>query len=414
MKVLIVNTFDRDGGAARSARRLHWALREAGVDSRMQVLHQTGDDPHTRESRSLTHRLLRNRLALIDALPLGLYPKRSLTHWANAWFPGSIENAVREWDPDIIHLHWINRGLVSIPDLRRWGKPVVWTLHDHWPFTGGCHYPELGCESYRQQCGTCPLLHSGKEQDLSRWIWNRKCKHWKEVDLHVIGPSRWLTGRAASSSLFRDVPCQALPNAIDTELYSPGDRAEARKRLGLPLEKPLVLMVAMNPHFDRNKGGHLALEAVQLAADTLGPDAAELCVAGEPEREDAPESPWKVHRLGVISEETEMVDLYRAVDVQLVPSYQENLSNALMEAASCGLPCIAFDAGGNPDLVQHGETGILATPYEPASLAGALTRLISESDLRTRMGTAAREHILQFSEQSEIARRHIQLYEGLV
>ncbi|MCC5847975.1 MAG: glycosyltransferase [Verrucomicrobia bacterium] len=418
MKILIVNTFDRDGGAARSARRLHLGLRAAGVDSRMLSLHKTGDDPHTDVLRAPFRQRLRNHLHLLDALPLSLYPKREVTHWSNTFLPGSILREVNDFDPDIVHLHWINRGLLSVTDFVRWQRPIVWTLHDCWPFTGGCHYPAQGCGRYENACGSCPALASHRERDLSRLNWTRKKNAWKDINLHVIGPSRWLTQKATKSALFRERPCTALPNGIDTDLYTPADSAEdraaARAFLGLPPDKPLVLMVAMNPHFDKNKGGSLALEAVRIAAEQLGPEAAEILIAGEADGPDKPRTPWPVHRMGVIREEADMVRLYQAADIQVVPSYLENLSNAIMEASSCALPCVVFRTGGNGDMVLHEKTGFLAEPFDSASLAKGLVELIQNPDLRRTRGDAAREHILGFSRLDLIARRHVEYYNAIL
>lgn len=414
MKVLIVNTFDRDGGAARSARRLHFGLRGVGVDSRMLVLHKHGDDPYTQLADGFWQHHFKEKLPLLDALPLGFYPSRDVTHWSNTLLPGSIEKQIREIDPDVVHLHWINRGLLSVTDLKKWKKPIVWTLHDHWPFTGGCHYPVNDCNAYTSSCGNCPALGSKCANDLSRLNWSRKNRHWGDLKLNIVGPSAWLTQRAAESSLFDKKRCHHLPNGIDTTLYQPGGQAEARKALGLPLDKTLVLVVAMNPDTDRNKGGHLALEAIRLAAEKLGPDAAEILIAGAPDKGVREEGPWKIHSLGVLKEEAEMAQLYQAADVQLVPSYYENLSNALMEACASGLPCVAFAAGGNGDLVHHQQHGYLATPYEAASLAEGLIQYISQPETRRAHGRAARDHILQFSELSLIAHRHLLLYKQIL
>jgi glycosyltransferase involved in cell wall biosynthesis len=413
VKVLIVNTFDRDGGAARSARRLHLGLRGIGVDSQMCVLHKNGEDAHTFAVGGWQGRF-KERLPFLDALPLGFYPHRNVTHWSNTLLPGSIEKQILIHDPDVVHLHWINRGLLSPADLKRWGKPIVWTLHDHWPFTGGCHYPVDGCEAYQEKCGNCPALGSKRAHDLSRLNWSRKQKQWQNLNLHIVGPSDWLTQRAAASSLFRDFPCHNLPNGIDTDLYQPGDKTAARQALGLPLDKILVLVVAMNPDSDHNKGGHLALEAIRIAAQKLGPDAAEILIAGAPDKGIRQSGPWKIHSMGVIKEEAEMAHLYQAADLQLVPSYYENLSNALMEACASGLPCVAFAAGGNGDLVKHQQTGFLAEPYEPSSLAEGLTQYICESERRQAHGQAARAHILKFSEVQMISERHLALYQQIL
>lgn len=414
MNILIVNTFDRDGGAARSARRLHTGLRRIGVNSRMLVQTKTGSDPHTLLADDPLHRHLTPRLPLLDALPLALYPNRDVSHWANAWVPTSLNRQIQSLNPDIIHLHWICRGLISLADLRRWNRPVVWTLHDPWPFTGGCHYPPLGCTRFRQSCGNCPALGSSRPRDLSRLNWSRKQRLWKHLNLHIIGPSRWLTEQARSSSLFANTPCHNLPNGIDTALYQPGDRAAARAHFNLPPHKPLILVVAMNTSSDKNKGGPLALDALRLAAQTLGPHAAELVIAGESDGPGKPQTAWPTHRLGVITEEADMARLYQAADLQLIPSYQENLCNAIMEASACALPCVAFDTGGNADMILHRHTGWLAPPFQPEGLAEGILHLLQNPQTRLEWGQNARNHILNFSELETIAHRHRDLYHSIL
>jgi len=227
MRVLLLNTSDTAGGAARAAYRLHNGLHQTGIDSQMLVQDKsTSDKAVLGPKNQVIDGLSRTRITF-DHLPIKLYSKRPQTPFSVHWVPENLGAKVQQLNPDVINMHWLGWGFVRLETLAKFRRPLVWSLHDMWAFTGGCYYSK-GCDRYQQSCGQCPQLASQKEKDLSRWIWNRKDRAWRNIDLTVVALSQWLGDCARSSALFQNRRVEVIPNGIDTEMYRPIDQAMAR------------------------------------------------------------------------------------------------------------------------------------------------------------------------------------------
>lgn len=417
MKVLHLNTFDIEGGAARAAWRLHQGLKSLGTDSRMLVQTKTSADTSVVERDSELARGLGKLRPYAEILPLILYRGRPPTHWATEWLPTRIIRQIDAMAPDLIHLHWICRGFMSIADIGNLSSqlrtPLVWTLHDSWAFTGGCHVPG-SCPLYKKQCGKCPQLASIEEDDLSRWTWERKQRAWKDANITVIAPSRWLGDCARSSTLFAERRIEVIPNSIDSRQYCGIPRLEARAALGLPKDRKLILISAMNATHDINKGfKHLESALRQLAAEGWQ-EHLELLVVGQP----APPTPVNTgvptRFLGVLPDDHSMRQVYSAADVTVLPSLQENLPNSIMESMACGTPVVAFGIGGIPQLVEHGVTGYLARATDSSDLAAGLREILTSDTRRDQFGSASRLKIEREFDTALITQRTLSLYENLV
>lgn len=257
MKVLFINTHYMHGGAGRAAGRLQIALKNIGVDVKQLVQNGFGDrhDSIIGPLSPLDKGLALLKPAL-DALPLYLYKKRNGLPFSTSCLPDIIESKVKELNPDIIHLHWTCAGFVKIETLKKLNelnKPIVWTLHDSWPFTGGCHIP-LDCAGYTDRCGMCPTLGSTFSHDLSRWIWNRKSKAWSGLDMTIVTPSNWLADCARSSSLFKGKRVEIITNGLDLGAIHSIDKRVARSMFSLDPDKKYILFGAVNATSDKNKG----------------------------------------------------------------------------------------------------------------------------------------------------------------
>jgi glycosyltransferase involved in cell wall biosynthesis len=312
--------------------------------------------------------------------------------------------------PDLVNLHWTNFAFRSIESLAQFRQPIVWTLHDMWAFTGGCHYASE-CDRYQKSCRSCPQLGSDFDWDLSRWVWQRKAKTWKSLDLTIVTPSRWLADCARSSSLFSDVPIECIPYGIDLQIYQPIDRAIARSLLQLPQERLLILVGAYGGTADRRKGFQLLQPALERLANQWK-EQADLVVFGS----SAPEKPldlgFRVHYLGALQDDISLALVYAAANLFVAPSTQDNLPNTVIEAMACGIPCVAFKIGGMPDLIEHQWNGYLATPFEIDDLAKGISWILEQSvcsDLN--LGSRCREMAIQRFAQDIQATRYIQLFE---
>jgi glycosyltransferase involved in cell wall biosynthesis len=403
MKVLLVNSYAASGGASVAARRLCRALNEKNVDARLLVQNSEG---HEEPALLKTADRWAHRRPFLDSLPVLCWRKRRSPHWGNAWLGNKATlNSIHELAPDVTHLHWINHGMLSVRDIGELSGPVVWTLHDFWMFTGGCHSPQ-DCRRFQDRCGQCPELGSRHDRDLSRKNWERKQVAWGNRNITMVTPSRWLAQLAGSASLLKGHRIEIIPNAVDTAVFHPMDRLEARKALGLPVDVPLFLFAAHGALTDWNKGADLWKAAMPFVAS--GCPGAEAILAGASDGVEEQSVP--VHELGHLSPER-MAMALSAADAVVVPSRMENLPNIVAESLACGTPVAAFAVGGIPEMIRPGETGMLASPQDPEDLARGICELLKQGG---GMREACAAFALETYAPETVARRHLELYHSLL
>ena len=413
MKILCVNTFDIYSGAARAAFRLHQGLRQINIDSKMLVQDKKSDYSHIICPDSKLKKVWNKLWPHLDRLPLQLYRKRQKTPYHIQWLPGPPLKNISHFNPDIIHLHWICGGFVSIEFLAKVGRPIVWTLHDSWAFTGGCHIP-YECKKYKNKCGKCPVLGSCREWDFSRWVWHRKHKAWLNLNLTIVAPSRWLAECAKESSLFQSKKIKVIPNGMDLKRYKPMNQALARQVMGLPNNKKLVLFGAMRATSDPNKGFSYLQSALHKLKKKLFAKEIEIVVFGSSKPENVPDFAFPVYYTGRLHDDISLAVLYSAADVMVVPSKQEAFGQTASEAMACGTPVVAFDTTGLKDIVDHKKNGYLARPFDIEDLAHGIGWVLSDSERHHALALAAREKVEREFEIELVARQYLGLYKKLV
>jgi len=409
MKILIVNTYDTYGGAAKAAHRLHSGLLEYGIDSSMLVQMKKSDEYKIIGPSSNFQKALAFFKPVLDKIPTFFYKKRDKTYFSPAWIPSkNVINEINKIKPDIVHLHWINDGMIKIEDLAKINAPIIWSLHDMWAFTGGCHY-DKECGGYKTNCGNCKILHSDKKNDLSAKIFMRKRKTYSKItNLTVVGLSRWLADDAKKSLLFKTNNIVNLPNPINTEIFKPMDKMVARKVLNLPQHKKLVFFGAVNAKNDPRKGFKELTEAIQK----LKIDNIELVVFGSSLPENPMNFGFKTHYLGHLHDDISLVTLYSSADVIVVPSLQENLSNVIIESLACGLPVVAFHIGGNQDMIAHKTNGYLAKPFDITDLAYGIEWILKNKTYKD-LSQNARNCILKKFSYDAVIPKYIKLYKTI-
>lgn len=407
MKVLLVNATDVTGGAARAAQRLMHALPHAGVEARMLVQARKGPDtPLVTAPTGPIQRAIARVKPRLDLMPARRYPRgrHTLFSAAQLGHGGALRTIVQS-DADVVHLHWVNGGMLSVEEIARIDKPVVWSLHDMWALTGGCHYDEE-CGRWRVQCGRCPVLGSTQEHDLSHRVFTRKHTHFPRMrNLTIVGLSKWMADSAAASPLFAGARVVNLPNPIDTSVFVPQDKRAARDRFGLPHDRPVVLFGAMNATGDPRKG----FAELSAALRALPANSLHLAVFGASAPADPPDLGHPATYLGDLRTDADLCAVYNAADVTVLPSLQENLSNTVMESLACGTPAVAFAIGGNGDMIMDGVNGALATPFDPAALAQRI-RWVVEHPEPARLAEAARTTTVQRFAMEVVAARYAALY----
>jgi glycosyltransferase involved in cell wall biosynthesis len=413
MRILIVNANDIDGGAARAAYRLHRGLKDFGISSQMLVQKKQSDDATILGLQSRVGKIIALLKPILNILPLQSYPQAKTETFSPQWLPDNVIDRVSKINPDLINLHWLNSGFIKIETIAKFSCPLVWTLHDMWAFTGGCHY-DNGCDNYRQSCGFCPQLGSKKERDLSRQIWQRKAKTWQKINLTLVTPSKWMAKCARDSSLCQNFRIEVIPNGIDTNRYQPIDKIFAKKLLGFPLSKKIILFGAVNAVTMPRKGFDLLLPALQKLSCLEKQEEIELVVFGSSQPQDSPQFGFPVHYIGQLHDDISLAILYAAADVFIAPSLQDNLPNTVMESLACGTPCVAFRVGGIPDLIEHQKNGYLAEPFVIEDLTKGISWILADQERYRQLVVNARQKIVEdFSLRLQVE-RYLSLYQDLI
>lgn len=407
MNVLLLSTSDIDGGAARAAYRLHQGLRALDVSSQMLVR-----DKHSADKTAISGKTKIAQLgANLDNLPLQLYHNHSF--FSPQWFPDIIVPKVAKLCPDVINLHWVCGGYLQVETLAKFNKPLVWTLHDMWAFTGGCHYSQ-DCIRYTDSCGACPQLNSHKNCDLSRWVWQRKAKAWKELSLTIVTPSLWLAKCAKESSLFRNLRVEVIPNGLDVKRYKPINQCIARELLNLPQDKQLVLFGATGGvTSDPRKGFNLLCSALQNLSKSGWQDKIEIVIFGSSPPENPVDLGFMTHYLGRVFDDISIVLIYSAADVMIVPSTQEAFGQTASESLACGTPVVSFDSTGLKDIVEHQKNGYRAKCFDYNDLAYGIAWVLQDENRRQALSRRAREKVEQEFTLEIQARAYFKLYQEL-
>ena len=417
MRVLIVNTSEKTGGAAVAANRLMEALNNNGVKAKMLV----GDKQTDKISVvPLSHKWAVKWHFLWERLMVFLHLRFHKEHLfeidiANAG--SDITNLPEFREADVIHLNWINQGMLSLKSIRkilRSGKPVVWTMHDLWPATGICHYART-CSAFRTTCHNCPLLPlHGSAHDLSHKVWERKNRLYEGSNIHFVTCSRWLETQAKQSSLLKAQRVSAIPNSIDSHVFCPADKREARLKVGLPTEGRIILFVSQKVT-DERKGVAYFIDAVnRLAAEH--PEMKEntsVAVLGGNAEQVSNELALPAYPLGYVADEHKIASIYNASDVYVLPSLEDNLPNTIMESMACGVPSVGFRVGGIPEMIEHRNTGYLANFKDSADLAEGIRWVLEDAD-RTKLSEACLRKVAHNYSQQSVAMRYIEVYNELI
>ena len=413
MRVLIINTSERTGGAAVAANRLMEALNNNGVKAKMLVRQKETDSITV---VGLRHQWLQRWRFLWERWCIfrHLHWRRDHLFEIDIANTGANITSLREFaEADIIHLNWINQGMLSLNDIQSIlasGKPVVWTMHDMWPATAICHYTK-GCKAFATECRNCRLLPGGgSRNDLSNKVWKRKKRKLSGQNIVFVTCSRWLEGQAKQSNLLQGQRIVSIPNCIDTHSFRPCDKRKARESLNLPIDKRIILFVSQRVTDDR-KGMSYLIEAVEKIVNER-PEWKEntaIAILGGHASDFQERLPLPVYALGYISDENRIVSVYGAADIFVIPSLEDNLPNTVMEALACGVPCVGFKTGGIPEMIDHMVNGYIAESRNVDDLAKGISWVLDNPD-RENMSRQALKKVVSSYSQNSVAMKYIDVY----
>lgn len=416
MKILHVSTGDSGGGAARAAFRIHCALVKSGIDSRMRVLHRGTNDERVIgcAHQPITSRLAQKiRTRWLKYTRRGWSTENPILHTFGEISAGLVDE-INASEADLLNLHWIS-GMLSVNDIGRLEKPIVWRFADMWAFCGGEHYEwETADARFKNGYRSDNRPAGERGPDLNRQTWEAKRRAWARQNFTVVCTTRWLANCARQSVLFGNVPIHIIPNALDTaNTWRPIPKDAARVVLNLPQDKKLVLMGADGGLANPYKGGELLREAVARVA-AQRPSDVELIIYGQSKPTNADSWPCPVHWLGLVRDDRVLAQAYSAADLMVVPSRQEAFGQTASEAQACGTPVVTFDNSGPADIVIHRETGWQAKAFDTADLAKGILWVLEDSNRWKALSLAARVKAVERYSEPVVAAKYAELYRNVL
>lgn len=414
MRILLINTTDTGGGAASAACRLLGGLVNKGLDACMLVLIKKSENVNIVSVEQICKESFFEKLARDVRRKLSYYYvgyrwrqyKNKKNIALNDVFISFIGNSLNNIEFDILHLHWIEGGFINFKELQNINKPIVWTIHGSFPFTGICHH--LLCDKYKTRCGSCPALGSGSMYDFSTENFELKQKRYKNLDLHIVSPSHFMANRASESKLLGDRPIHVIPNGINTATFFPHDRKDARKRLNIA-DKTTLLFGAYRAIADENKGFNHLLDGLRELQKYYKRSEVQILIFGGTFSGDMF---FETVNLGLIDNEEMLSIVYSSADVMIVPSEQENLPYTIMESFACATPVVAFEVGGIPELIDHKQNGYLAKPFDTTDLSEGIQFCLKNNNTN-QLGINAHQKVLDNFTISKVAKQYNELYKSL-
>lgn len=405
MKILHLSTTDIKGGSGIAAYRLHRGLIDNGIESEMFVQRKYGKASDILCSKNKFRKLFDFSCLAADKTIASIFGPKSYEITSPALF-GSLDlNVIDKINPDIVHLHWVCGGFLSPEKIKKIKKPIVWTIHDMWPFSGVKHY-NADDKSY--------INGNFNNNFLDKCTWKRKERSWNNLNnLTVVSPSKWLSNEAKSSYLFKKFIIKNIPNGIDTNIFKKYDKLLSRKKYGLPLDKKLLLFGAAHPLSDERKGYKLLISIIQeLLKLNLNKNLA-LVVFGSAD-DNKIDFGLPTYFIGKVSSEKDLAKVYSAADIFITPSKEDNLPNTVIESMACGTPVVAFNIGGMPDMIDNKINGALVAPFKIDLMAKEISFIFNNKKYYKRLSVEARKKVLKEFEINLIVKKYYQLYQSIL
>jgi glycosyltransferase involved in cell wall biosynthesis len=415
LNVSFVNNASTEGGAAIAMNRLRQGVRRLGCNSSLLTKSGGTDTIETFVPLTLLETVFAKAAARLDLEIVDRWLREAPGWWSLNLIPNLTARRIKKNNPDLIHLHWVGDGFLPLWNIGGFAAPTIWTLHDAWAFTGGCHYFQ-DCENYVGGCGRCPQIGSRRTSDISRLVCRIKENKISRHAPVIVAPSRWLAECAGKSSVLHNCRIEIIPNGIDTEVFRPIDKLTARQLLRLPIDKKILLCGAVLGKNNPLKGYDIFEKSLHHLAGMMKQDEIAVVNFGDPQSGISADriSGFQAIHCGVLKDELSLSLLYSAADLFVLPSLQDNLPNTVMESLACGTPVVCFRSGGVVDMVEHNHNGFIADNFGPAELAQGIATVLGTEKHCQIMSANARATACKRFDITIVAAQYIELYHDVM
>jgi len=410
----MLSTLDSVGGAGRAAYRLHQALINNSIESRMWVGIKKTDLPTIDGPKGILGKALAAIKPRLAAQLMKLQHSTNRNGHSPAFMPSGLVGKIYKTDVDIVQLNYICGEFLSIEDIGRIAKPVVWRLSDMWPFCGAEHYTDDG-PTARWRFGYTKNNRSSdhKRFDIDRWVWNRKKRSWKKA-IHIVAPSNWMANCVRASELMRNWPVSVVPATVNMRQFRPWNKRFSREVLGLPATCKIILFGAFNGINNQIKGADLLQKAVINGVSRGLFGHVQGLIFGQSAPVKLPDFGIPLHWMGRVSDDVTLSLIYSAADLTVVPSRQDNLPQTAIEAQACGCPVVGFKTSGMPDAVSDRETGYLAKAFDTDDFALGISWVLADEARHARLSYSARERALRLWSPEVVVKQYLAVYEQVI
>lgn len=418
LKVLHLANNEVSGGAARYLMRLHESLLESGIDSKILVLDKESDNKDV--IKISRNRFLKKMSHFFDRIPTFIYNNEN--KFSTGLYGKITKKQLKELNFDLLHVHWITDGAIAIKSLKKLsllGKPMIWSILDMWPITGGCHY-DNNCGKYANRCGLCPELKSKTNYDLSSFLFDLKLKSYSKMNFSIIAISSWLKQCIIKSAVMKNKDIHIIHPCVDTKIYRPMEKKIARDLFLLPKNKKLILFGAVHSTSDPRKGYKYLIEALKKLENKVNQkDEFELVVFGATNSGLSEHLKTKVHYLGRLKsgyglhDDASLAALYSLADVTIAPSLQEAFGQIAIESMACGTPVIGFSETGLEDIISHKVDGYLAKRGSSNDLSMGLQWIFEHSNYN-QLSSSSSKKIKKMFSYNKSSKLVINLYKKII
>jgi glycosyltransferase involved in cell wall biosynthesis len=406
LEILFISTYTSIGGAARATLRIFDSLKSLPLRLKMFTASKLTHNENIYQVLSTNDNLkLKFAFEILKTIRAHTEEQHKILISYGQASAGVVDQ-INADSSNIVHLHWVCNYL-SIQDIARINKPVIWTLHDMWPF-GGIEHINYDSDAFFYTHS----IQNHVENSKSLEVFKEKVDAWQNKNFTIVAPSNWLASCAKKSILFHMCDIQVIPIPIDTIFWRPLNYDESKSNFPFDPTKFQILFIGQNMINDSNKGWDLILESLKHLINDSNLNF-ELILVGH-EGEIPQDLPFSVLSLGNIKQDNILVQLYSAVHVLAMPSRNEAFSLVTCEAQACGLPVVGFKIGGIPDIVVHQKTGWIAKPFDTYDFAKGIEWVLKDQQKRKKLSLMAREHSIQHFSNEVISKKYNELYKNMV
>ena len=391
-------TFSSRGGAGSVAKQLHEGQLSEGFQSRLLTLTDSNIQSLVAKNPILVGE------ALLDFFCVRKTTQSQLFTLYRDGENRGIAKSVQQGD-DLVHLHWTPGvlSLETINQLARSGRGCVWTLHDMWPFTGGCHHAG-DCVGFTTGCENCPQVRSAFSAKVTQTFREKSRIFGIDSSVILVSPSKWLAKQATESQMLKDSKIYTIPNPVDCELFLPGDKRSARDIFEISDDTFVIGCSAANLK-DPMKNIKAIIDGVSILKGQFPSKEIQILAVGAGEFNF---QNVKVQSTGLITTPSKMVEAYRSMDVFVSTSLSENFPMTLVEATAVGIPVVCLNIGGMSEIVINGDSGRVLDSTD--DLPNVLTELLSSVSERQRMASNARTLALSQFDLPNVLKKYAEVY----